>query len=91
MTAATYVHLGLNPGSDDVGLGGELAPQSLVSLLSGHLLLEHLVSERNEVLHLRGVGGWGVVNKTSRVNERSTTRTSSRFLSETSVTLETLV
>ena len=48
-----YLHLGLNPGSDDVGLGSELAPQSLVGLLSGHLLLEHLVSEGNKVLHLQ--------------------------------------
>lgn len=48
-----YLHLGLDPGSDDVGLGGELAPQSLVGLLSGHLLLEHLVSEGNKVLHLQ--------------------------------------
>ena len=48
-----YLHLGLNPGSDDVGLCSELAPQSLVGLLSGHLLLEHLVSEGNKVLHLR--------------------------------------
>ena len=50
----TYLHLGLDPGSDDVGLGGELAPQPLVGLLSGHLLLQHLVSEGDEVLHLRG-------------------------------------
>lgn len=48
-----YLHLGLNPGSDDVGLGGKLAPQSLVGLLSGHLLLEHLVSEGHKVLHLQ--------------------------------------
>lgn len=47
-----YLHLGLNPGSDDVGLGSKLAPQSLVGLLSGHLLLEHLVSEGHKVLHL---------------------------------------
>lgn len=49
-----YLHLSLNPGSDDIGLCGELAPQSLIGLLSGHLLLEHLVSEGNKVLHLQG-------------------------------------
>lgn len=48
-----YLHLGLNPGSDDVGLGSELAPQSFVGLLSGHLLLEHLVSEGHKVLNLQ--------------------------------------
>lgn len=48
-----YLHLSLNPGSDDVGLRGKLAPQPLIGLLSGHLLLEHLVSEGHKVLHLR--------------------------------------
>lgn len=62
---ATHLHLGLNPGSDDVGLGGELAPQPLVGLLPGDLLLEHLVPEGNQVLHLQestaeSQGGEGV-------------------------------
>lgn len=48
-----YLHLSLNPGSDDVGLCSKLAPQPLIGLLSGHLLLEHLVSEGHEVLHLQ--------------------------------------
>lgn len=48
-----YLHLSLNPGSDDVGLCGKLAPQPLIGLLSGHLLLEHLVSEGHKVLHLQ--------------------------------------
>ena len=48
-----YLHVGLNPGADDVGLGSKLAPQSLVGLLPGNLLLEHLVSEGHEVLHLQ--------------------------------------
>lgn len=48
-----YLHLSLNPGSDDVGLCSKLAPQPLIGLLSGHLLLEHLVSEGNKVLHLQ--------------------------------------
>ena len=63
----TYLHLGLDPGSDDVGLGGELAPQPLVGLLSGHLLLQHLVSEGHEVLHLQGAvesgGGFNTLRR----------------------------
>lgn len=61
VTATPYLHLGLNPGSDDVGLGSELAPQPLVGLLSGHLLLEHLVSEGNKVLHLQA--GEGIIRE----------------------------
>lgn len=48
-----YLHLGLYPGPNDVGLGSKLAPQPLVGLLSGHFLLEHLVSEGHKVLHLQ--------------------------------------
>lgn len=48
-----HLHLRLNPRPDDVGLCSKLAPQPLVGLLSGHLLLEHLVSEGNKVLHLQ--------------------------------------
>lgn len=48
-----YLHLGLNPGSDDVGLGSKLPPQPLIGLLSGNFLLEHLVSERHQLLHLQ--------------------------------------
>lgn len=50
---ASYLHLGLNPGPNDVRLGSKLASQPLVGLLSRHLLLKHLVSEWNKVLHLR--------------------------------------
>lgn len=58
-----HLHLGLDPGPDDVGLCSKLASQPLVGLLPGHLLLEHLVSEWNKVLHLRG--------KTNKSNPQS--------------------
>lgn len=48
-----YLHLGLDPGSDDISLGGKLPPQPLVGLLSGNFLLKHLVSEGHQLLHLQ--------------------------------------
>jgi len=39
-----HLHLGLNPGSNDIGLTSKLAPQPLIGLLPGHFLLQHLVT-----------------------------------------------
>lgn len=52
-SSAMYLHLGLDPGSDDISLGGKLPPQPLVGLLSGNFLLKHLVSEGHQLLHLQ--------------------------------------
>lgn len=58
--APTYLHLVLDPGPDGVGLGGKLAPQALVGVLAGQLLLQRLVPDGHELLHLSGPkGGWG--------------------------------
>lgn len=55
--ALTYLHLVLDPGPDGVGLGGKLAPQALVGMLAGQLLLQRLVPDGHELLHLSGPKG----------------------------------
>ena len=51
--SSTNLHLGLDPGSDDVGLVGELSAQPLVVLLASVLLDQGLVSLRNQLSDLR--------------------------------------
>lgn len=50
------VHLSLNPGSDLVGLVGELSSECFVVLLLAELILEGLVTLGNQGLHLTPLG-----------------------------------
>lgn len=49
----TDLHLGLDPGPDDIGLVGELSAQSLVVLLPGVFLDQSLVALRHQLPDLR--------------------------------------
>lgn len=51
--ARTDLHLGLDPGPDDVGLVGKLSTQTLVVLLSGVFLDQGLVALRHQLPHLQ--------------------------------------
>lgn len=60
LRAPAYLHLVLDPGPDGVGLGGKLAPQALIGVLAGQLLLQGLVPDGHELLHLSGPRATGV-------------------------------
>ena len=55
--ALTHLHLALDPGPNGIGLCSELAPQTLVGMLAGQLLLQRLVPDGHELLHLPGFKG----------------------------------
>ena len=48
-----YLHFGLYPGPDDVGLVGKLAAQVVVRLLLGQLLLQGPVTLGHQLFHLK--------------------------------------
>lgn len=50
----TYLHLVLDPGPNGIGLGRKLAPQALISMLASQLLLQGLVADGHQLLHLSG-------------------------------------
>lgn len=52
--ALAYLHLVLDPGPDGIGLRSKLAPQTLVSMLASQLLLQGLIADGHELLHLSG-------------------------------------
>lgn len=49
-----YLHLVLDPGPNGIGLCSKLAPQTLVSMLASQLLLQGLIADGHELLHLSG-------------------------------------
>ena len=57
LRAPTYLHLVLDPGPDGVGLSSKLAAQALVGMLAGQLLLQGLIPDGHELLHLSGPKG----------------------------------
>lgn len=48
----TYLHLVLDPGPNGIGLGSKLAPQTLISMLASQLLLQGLIPDGHQLLHL---------------------------------------
>ena len=57
ISAHTDLHLGLDPGPNDVSLVGELSAETLVVLLPGVLLNQSLVTLRHQLPDLRQAGG----------------------------------
>lgn len=55
-SAHTDLHLGLDPGPDDIGLVGKLSAQTLVVLLPGVLLNQSLVALRHQLPDLQQAG-----------------------------------
>lgn len=49
---ATYLHLVLDPGPNGIGLGSKLAPQALISMLASQFLLQGLIPDGHQLLHL---------------------------------------
>lgn len=49
---ATYLHLVLDPGPNGIGLGSKLAPQALIGMLASQLLLQGLIPDGHQLLHL---------------------------------------
>lgn len=56
ISARTDHHLGLDPGSDDIGLVGKLSAQALVVLLPGMFLNQSLVALRYQMPDLQNKG-----------------------------------
>lgn len=55
-SARTDLHLGLDPGPDDIGLVGKLSAQALVVLLPGVFLDQSLVALRHQLPDLQRAG-----------------------------------
>ena len=49
---ATNLHLVLDPGTNGIGLGSKRAPQALIRMLESQLLLQGLIPDRHQLLHL---------------------------------------
>lgn len=55
--APPYLHLVLDPWPNGIGLSSKLASQTLIGVLAGQLLLQGLIPDGHELLHLSGTKG----------------------------------